>query len=975
MRRTCVRTTAVLLLAAWLAGGSDAVPPPGALTSRPRPALPAVKLVEPGTEVRTGIGERRRLALRDGSVLYVNENTVAKLNGPYTLALTAGEVYLEVAAATDNQKPFVVQAAGTLISGRSASFAVRVAKQGAAVGVTRGRVAVQGRDEPLHAGQQLDAGAAKPAATPRASHTLGWLRELMCAAEAPLLPANDHAGGALVAVDPQGQEAKLALRRFHVDVHIEDGFARTTIDQTYFNHHGEQLEGTFYFPLPPDASLSRLAMYVNGQLMEGGMAERDYARTVYETIRYARKDPALLEWVDGSTFKMRVFPLEPRQEKRIVLSYSQRLPSLYGKLTYRFPAGHSLQKVREWSLHARVKDASGWAWESPSHTLQTRDEQKDLLLFGSAKDAATNRDIVLTVADPHRSDPGDEVVQFASAEHDGARYLMARIRPRLTGKVAAQRRDWVFLVETSGDRDPLLARVQIEVLRQLLSHAEPDDTFAVLAAGTRVKALSNEPLPLTPDNVNAAIAFLEQAHLIGALDLGQALTDAADVLKKGSAPHLVHLGSGIAAMGERRDDVLAKRLPAGTSYIGIGVGRRWNRSLMKAAAERTGGHFTQINPDEPIAWRAFELVATINTPRLMDVEIRDQAGKASFLAFNQAIAQGEEIAAVTRVTGSDALPTAVVVKGTLEGKKFERVLPVKNATAKAGYLPRTWAKLEIDRLLAEDIVKHKDAIVALSKAMYVITPYTSLLVLENEDQYVQYRVDRGRKDHWALYPLAEKIPVIIEPDPDQPDATAKAGKRPARYVLTTIPPPGARTSLVDMNGVSRVNLGGTVLPPKWTGFTFATGSLPVARLAMGIEGDGPQRGGLELFREGIDGAAKKGTTIRYPAQVERVFGAIDLSPANQEIDTDIQYMAERKADISVPGSLLPTPSLPEDMLLPEIDAFARLRRPHHASSGRFVLRQKWRDQATQNSGGKLVRRHDPRDQRARNPESAAASVV
>ena len=75
--------------------------------------------------------------------------------------------------------------------------------------------------------------------------------------------------------------------------------------------------------------------------MEGGMAERDYGRIVFERIVTKMRDPALLEWVDGSTFKMRVFPLEPRQEKRIILSYTQRLPSLYGRWTYRFPAGHS----------------------------------------------------------------------------------------------------------------------------------------------------------------------------------------------------------------------------------------------------------------------------------------------------------------------------------------------------------------------------------------------------------------------------------------------------------------------------------------------------------------------------------------------------------------------------------------------------------------------------------------------------------
>ena len=59
-------------------------------------------------------------------------------------------------------------------------------------------------------------------------------------------------------------------------------------------------------------------------------------------IRYQNRDPALLEWVDGSVFKMRVFPLEARQEKRIVLSYTQKLPVLYGQATYRFPAGHTL---------------------------------------------------------------------------------------------------------------------------------------------------------------------------------------------------------------------------------------------------------------------------------------------------------------------------------------------------------------------------------------------------------------------------------------------------------------------------------------------------------------------------------------------------------------------------------------------------------------------------------------------------------
>src|SRR5207244_5879653 len=143
---------------------------------------------------------------------------------------------------------------------------------------------------------------------------------------------------------------------------IEDGYARTTIDQTYFNELASRQEGTFFFPLPPDASLSRLAMYVaNGSecdLMEGGMVEREQGRQIFESIVRRMKDPALLEWVDGNTFKMRVFPLEGRQEKRIILSYTQKLTGLYGKASYRFPGGHNLDDVGHCAFHARLHNGA-----------------------------------------------------------------------------------------------------------------------------------------------------------------------------------------------------------------------------------------------------------------------------------------------------------------------------------------------------------------------------------------------------------------------------------------------------------------------------------------------------------------------------------------------------------------------------------------------------------------------------------------
>ena len=158
---------------------------------------------------------------------------------------------------------------------------------------------------------------------------------------------------------------------------------------------------------------------------------------------------------------------------------------------------------------------------------------------------------------------------------------------------------------------------------------------------------------------------------------------------------------------------------------------------------------------------AFEMLATLNTPRLMELSVVDAAEKTSFLTETTALAQGEEICAFTRTQGS--LPEKVVVTGKLNGKAFTKTLAVKDVAGGAGYLPRTWAKLEIDRLLADGADKNKKAVIDLSMAMYVMTPFTSLLVLEKDEDYATYKVDRGRKDHWAMYDSPRRIPTVYEP--------------------------------------------------------------------------------------------------------------------------------------------------------------------------------------------------------------------
>ncbi|MCY2930493.1 MAG: VIT domain-containing protein [Planctomycetota bacterium] len=619
---------------------------------------------------------------------------------------------------------------------------------------------------PLQAGEQLAPGAAGAAPATKGRAAMEWARELVGTAVEPLVPRSAYAGGALAARTVGGGELAMELRKYHLDVHVEDGFARTTIDQTYFNPGTNRTEGTFYFPLPADASLSRLAMYVDGRRMEGGMVERTEARRIYESIVAKLKDPALLEWVDGTTFKMRVFPIEARQEKRIVLSYTQKLPWLAGQATYRFPGGHSLGKAAGWSLNVRVRSAGGTAWECPSHALTPAKDGDDLVLTDKGDEKAQGDDVVLTLHEP--SAAGEEAARFSSFEQEGAKYLMVRYRP---APAAAPRtkepRHWVFLLETSGDRNPLLARTQIEIMREMLQAAEHADTFNVATAGTRARVFSQAPEAVTKENIARAVEFAESARLVGAMDVGNALTVAGELRnrKRGSAERLVYLGSGNPVLGVRDQKELVRTVGTDCEYVGIGVGKKWNRTFMREAAAGTGGYFTQINPDENLKWRAMDVMAALNGSRLVGAAAT--AGDVAMLAGTDAVSAGEEFWAVARLDKGKALPASVTIRGRRDGKEFLQTLPVANVAAGAGYLPRTWARLEIDRLLAAGAEANKAAITELSRTMYVMSPFASLLVLENEAMYARYGVERGRKDHWAMYDCPETIPTAPKVEPVQ----------------------------------------------------------------------------------------------------------------------------------------------------------------------------------------------------------------
>ena len=144
----------------------------------PRPRGVVADVVNPGTELATKPGERRRVVLRDGSVLFLNADTVVRYDADRRITLKQGEVFVEVAPRSADKvgATFVVQTPNRAVTALGTKFVVKADGRGTNVAVTQGKVKVSDFDGVLSAGQQLLAGTSEAAPAPRASFLLDWAR-------------------------------------------------------------------------------------------------------------------------------------------------------------------------------------------------------------------------------------------------------------------------------------------------------------------------------------------------------------------------------------------------------------------------------------------------------------------------------------------------------------------------------------------------------------------------------------------------------------------------------------------------------------------------------------------------------------------------------------------------------------------------------------------------------------------------------
>lgn len=551
-------------------------------------------------------------------------------------------------------------------------------------------------------------------------------------------------------VDSPAQVQQVTVERYQVDALVERMIATVQITEVLHNSGGRVAEGVYLFPLPADASASSLTLEIDGEVVEGELYAAGEARSIYTEIVRSVRDPALLEWVESGLFRISVFPILPGESRTVQLRYEQPVGLQNGLNTLAIPLkayATGASTPEQMLINVELADQYGLrTLYSPSHDVAVERKGDTGALIGfEGRGAASQSEFTLYWGTDEQS-IGINLISYKPTDEDG--YLLAMLAPSLdaaTDEIVA--RDLVIVLDVSGSMQGDKITQARAAVAYVVSQLNPGDRFNLITFSTGVKIWQRTLQEVDEANIAEASEWIGSIRATGSTDINRALLEAIAQLAGGDSErpaYVLFMTDGLPTQGETAignivDNAL-DATPIGRSLrlFTFGVGYDVNTDLLGTLSSDLGGRSTYVKPDQSIDEVVGDFYTQIGKPVLANVHL--DFGDATVVdelypSPLPDLFAGEQVLVVGRYRAGGF--QTITLSGEVNGRTHTYVFPGQELAESGGEpaVARLWATRKMGVLL--DQVRREgasqelvDAVVELSLAYGIVSPFTSYLVLE-----------------------------------------------------------------------------------------------------------------------------------------------------------------------------------------------------------------------------------------------------
>jgi tetratricopeptide (TPR) repeat protein len=512
------------------------------------------------------------------------------------------------------------------------------------------------------------------------------------------------------------EEVPMKIDNLKVDIKVIGQIAITTLDFTYFNSNNRNMEGEFSFPLSEGQSVSRFTLDINGQMREGVVVEKEQGRKTFEAIERRRVDPGLLEMTEGNNFRARVFPLPAKGYRRIIIAFEQELNFKGSGYLYQLPLNIS-EAVHNFSIHAEVlkQEVNPKIEENEIANFKFHKWEENYTADFKAENYIPTKQLAFLLPSGKKSLSG--FTEPFGAGNDSS-YFYLNVKSNVPLKEKELPKKIALYWDNSNSHQSADIEKELTVMDAYIHKIQ---NLSVVLVPFNIKQEKSQTFNIVNGNWDNLRNTLKGMIYDGGTSFGNL-----DITKE-KCDEIILCTDGLSNFGK------AELRLSNTPVIAINSNFTANHSVLNYIARQTGGQYLNLN-------------------KLTPAEAASLLSKADYHFISATVKQGS--VSDLFVTKTSQINNTFSVSGIIKGTQAALALNFgfgnvvtesKDITVStinkdtSGIIKRQWAGNKIEKLNCNPELNKRE-ITNTGKAFGIITPYTSLIVLESLQDYVRFHI-------------------------------------------------------------------------------------------------------------------------------------------------------------------------------------------------------------------------------------------
>lgn len=444
-----------------------------------------------------------------------------------------------------------------------------------------------------------------------------------------------------------GGAESLPLQETSAEVDIAGVIADVKVRQVYQNRGDSPIEAIYVFPGSTRAAVYGMTMTIGERVVVAKIKERQAAKAEYKAAKQQGKRASLLEQQRPNVFQMNVANIMPGDQVVVELAYTELIVPESGVYEFVYPAvvgprysetpAQGAPDTEKWIanpyLHEgepvpyvfdiRVTLSAGipiQALASPSHDVAVDYDEHGAagIRLTPGQVSSGDRDYIL------RYRLQGNAIETGLLLHQGEEenfFLLMSQPPKRVPAEQIPPREYIFVVDVSGSMHGFPLDTSKKLMRELLTGLRPTDAFNILFFSGGSSVLSETSLPVTPVNIQKAIAMMESQRGGGGTQLLPALRRAmAFPAEESTSRSFIVVTDGYVSVETEAFEYVKQNLNQ-ANFFAFGIGSSVNRFLIEGLARAGHGEPFVITSPKEAPQTAKRFREYIESPVLTGIEI------------------------------------------------------------------------------------------------------------------------------------------------------------------------------------------------------------------------------------------------------------------------------------------------------------------------------------------------------------------